>query len=288
MSRSRRAAARPEGRAKRVMLSIGTVILVITPISWILLHEPQADQAEASVPYVTRDDDTYIKTSAKPAVATPSAPKPTGTPTPVSTPGTPKPTKTPSVPGETPSTTPTDEPTTAPTEGPTDGPTDDPTTSKTPTRGPVSNPPKPSDTPSNPPTTTPPTTTTPPPPTDNGSMSGSELELFSLVDNARVDRGCAPLQRDSGLTGGARQDAETRAESGDVSDTSSSMAAAGGDGVTAKGAFDKLKSQSSGTLFNCGLDELGVGHGDAKYCSSKLLGICLGTSTRHSWVVDFK
>lgn len=286
MSRSRRAAARPEGRAKRIVVSIATVILVITPISWILLHQPQSEQADASVPYVTRDDDTYIKTSAKPVIATPPATKPVGTPTPVPTTGTPKPTDTPSVPGETPSTTPTDDPTTTPTDEPTDTPTVDPTTGKKPPKAPKSKSPKPSDTPSSPPTSTP--TTTTPPPADDGSMSGAEVELFSLVDNARVERGCAPLQRNSGLTGGARQDAETRAESGDVSDTSSSMAAAGGDGVTAKAAFDKLKSQSSGTLFNCGLDELGVGHGDAEYCSSKLLGICLGTSMRHSWVVDFK
>lgn len=283
--RSKRAAARPESRAKRIAVAIGTVILVITPISWILLHQPQSDQAEAAVPYVTRDDDTYITNTAKPAAAKP-AKTPGATPSGTPTSSTPPPSATPSVPGQTPTATPTDRPSTKATDRPTADPTDDPTSS-TPTQGPVTKQPKPSSSPSTTPSSTP-TTTTPPPPSDDGSMSGSEAELFSLVDNERVERGCAPLQRDSGLTGGARQDAEKRAANGDVSDESSSMAAAGGDGVSAKAAFDKLKSESSATLFNCGLRELGVGHGDAEYCKSKLLGICLSTAERDSWVADFK
>lgn len=120
-------------------------------------------------------------------------------------------------------------------------------------------------------------------------MRAEEVELFSLVDNARVDRGCTPLQRDSRLTGGARQDAGTRADNGDVSGGDSSMAAAGGDGVdTAKEAYNKLMSKNSGTILNCGLDELGVGHQQAEYCSKSLLGFCLDNSNRDSWVVDFK
>jgi uncharacterized protein YkwD len=294
--RSKRAAARPESRGRRIAVAIGTVTLVITPISWILLHEPQADQADAAVPYVTRTDDTYIKTSAKPAVATPPATTPAGTPTPVPTPGTPKPTETPSVPGETP--TPTDGPTTdptggptAPTEGPTSGPTQAPTTRSTPqdprSQGTQPTPTPGDDTPSSTPTTTTTTTTPPPPPADDGNMSGAEVELFRLVDNARTDRGCAPLRRNSDLSGSAGAEARERAESGNVSATGSSMAATGGDGVTAKAAFDKLKSTSSGTLFNCGLRELGVGQDDADYCKTRLV-LCLSTGTREAWVVDFK
>ena len=270
-------------------MAIGTVILVITPISWILLHEPQVEQADAAVPYVTRPDDTYIKTSTKPVVATPEATRPVATPTPVPTTGTPKPTETPSVPGETPTPTdgpetePTGEPTTAPTEGPTSDSTEVPSTKP---RDPRSKDPKPTPTATETPSSTP-TTTTPPPPTDDGSMSGAEVELFTLVDNARADRGCAPLRRNSNLSGSAGAEAEERAESGDVSATGSSMAAAGGDGVTAKAAFDKLKSTSSGTLFNCGLRELGVGQDQAKYCKTQLL-VCLSSGTRQAWVVDFK
>ena len=277
--RSRRATARPESRVKRTLVALGTVMLVITPISWILLHEPQADQADASVPYVTRDDDTYIDSSTKPVIATPSVPTPDDSPTPDQPTGTPKPSATPTA-GKTPSASPTDTPTSAPTDGP--------GTTSTPSDPPETNDPEPSNSPSNTPSSSP-TKTTPPPPADNGSMRAEEEELFSLVDNERVERGCTPLQRDSGLTGGARQDAGTRAGNGDVSGSDSSMAAAGGDGVdTAKEAFSKLMSKNSSTILNCGLDELGVGHRQAQYCSKSLLGLCLDNSNRDAWVVDFK
>ncbi|MEV8374939.1 hypothetical protein AB0P21_19535 [Kribbella sp. NPDC056861] len=289
-------APRPQSRVRRTAVAIGTVILVITPISWILLHQPQSNQAEASVPYVTRDDDTYLQTSTTPIVATPTATIPGSTPTPAPTTGTPKPTATPSVPGRNPTTTPTDAPTAAPTDGSTDQPTSGPTDSPDATQAPQ-NPasqtpggqtPEPTHSPSSTPSSTP-STTTPPPPSDDGSMSGAEVELFTLVDNARAERGCAPLQRDSDLTGGARQDAKTRAKSGDVSDNSSSMAATGGDDVTAKAAFTKLKSASAGTLFNCGLHELGVGKGtsDRKVGLLCPLVACT-TKTRVAWVVDFR
>ncbi|MFI5713611.1 hypothetical protein [Kribbella sp. NPDC051620] len=119
-------------------------------------------------------------------------------------------------------------------------------------------------------------------------MKPEEQELFSLVDNERVERGCAPLRPNSNLTGGARTDAETRADNGDVSDSSSSMVAAGGDGVTAKAAFDKLKSQSSSIVFNCGLRELGVGQGTADHKVGALCPLVCSTRTRVAWVVDFK
>jgi hypothetical protein len=120
-------------------------------------------------------------------------------------------------------------------------------------------------------------------------MSASEQELFTLVDNARTQHGCASLQRDSNLSHGAQSDAAQRAANGDLTGSDSSMAATGDKGMTtAKAAFDRLMSNNSGTVLNCGLDELGVGHRQAKYCSSSLLGLCLGTSNRDSWVVDFQ
>jgi uncharacterized protein YkwD len=271
------------------MVSIGTVILVITPISWILLHQPQSNEADASVPYVTRDDDTYIKSSTKPVVARPSATTP-GTPSGTPSAGTPSPTGTPTTPGQTPTDGPTTKPTDGPTDGPTTGATDGPTTGAT--DGPTTKAPdKPNTTPTHSPSNTPsstPSTSTPPPPADSGSMRPEEQELFSLVDNERVDRGCAPLRPNSNLTGGARTDAETRADNGQVSDSSSSMAAAGGDGVTAKAAFDKLKSQSSNILFNCGLRELGVGQGSADRRVGTLCPLVCSTKTRVAWVVDFQ
>ena len=278
--RSRRAAARPESRVKRTVVALGTVMLVITPISWILLHQPQSDRADASVPYVTRDDDTYLVDSDnQPVIATPTVPEDgeSPTPTPGKTPGTPKPTAVPTTPGQRPTSTPT-----------TAKPTDGPGTTSTPSNPTPSNDPDATGSPSNTPSSTP-TNTPPPPPADDGSMDGQEEELFAMVDNERTEQGCSSLRPNSSLSNGAQADASTRAANGDVSDRDSSMAAEGGDGVdTAKEAFDRLMSKYSSTILNCGLDEVGVGHDQAKYCTTKLLGACLGTSERDSWVVDFK
>ncbi|GAA1529879.1 hypothetical protein [Kribbella lupini] len=287
--RSRRAAPQPS-RVRRPLIAIASVILVITPISWILLHEPQSDQADASVPYISRDDDTYITASTDPVVDTTDAPPtavPSTPPTPGRTPTTPGVTTTP---GETPGTPGPGDPTVTPTHGPTTRPTGTPTSGTTTAPPPSSETqnPRPTKTPTRTPTDDP-TTTTPPPNDDDGNMSGAEVELFSLVDNARQDRGCAPLQRNSDLSNGAGSDAETRAENGDVSDGGNSFAATGGDGMSAKSAFDKLKSERAGTIFNCGLTELGVGRGDSTrkvgaLCG--LLGVCT-EKTRVAWVVDF-
>ncbi|GAA3587750.1 hypothetical protein [Kribbella ginsengisoli] len=282
--RSKPATARPESRLKRITVAMGTVILVITPISWILLHQPQSNEADASVPYVTRDDDTYLKSSTKPVVARPTATTPSSTPS--GTPaGTPSPSDTPSTPGR----TPTGDPSTTPTEGPTDGPTDRPTTTGA-TDGPTSStttkaPDNPNTTPTHSPSTTP--SSTPPPPADGGSMSAEEFELFSLVDNKRVESGCSPLHRNSNLTGGARAEAEDRARTGQMASGGSSGASTGGKDMTAKAAFDRLMSSNSRTVLDCGLDELGVGQGDAKYCTTQVL-VCLNTATRYAWVVDFQ
>jgi hypothetical protein len=118
-------------------------------------------------------------------------------------------------------------------------------------------------------------------------MTADELQLFALIDNARTDKGCAPLQRDSGLTAGARGDARSRAESGSVSASGSSMSAAGGDDWTAKRAFGQMMAQSRSTVLNCGLKTLGVGFGTYQHCKVDL-GFCLKTADRNSWVADFK
>jgi uncharacterized protein YkwD len=285
--RSRRAAPQPS-RIRRPLIAIASVILVITPISWILLHQPQSDQADASVPYVTRDDDTYITASTDPVVNTTEAPPtavPSTPPTPGQTPSTPGVTPT-LTPGQTPGTPGTTDPTATPTNGPTDPPTSGTTTAPPPS-GETENP-RPTKTPTRTPTDDP-TPSTPPPNTDGGSMSGPEVELFSLVDNARQERGCAPLRRNSNLSNGAGSDADTRARNGQVSDGGNSYAAAGGDDMSAKSAFDKLKSERGGTIFNCDLTELGVGRGDSTRKEGALCGL-LGVCTeknRVAWVVDF-
>ncbi|GAB3823710.1 hypothetical protein [Kribbella italica] len=291
--RSRRAAPQPS-RVRRPLIAIASVILVITPISWILLHQPQSDQADASVPYVTRDDDTYITASTDPVVDTTDAPPtavPSTPPTPGKTPSTPGVTP-PLTPGQTPGTPGTADPTTTPTDGPTGEPTDPPTSGTTTAPPPSSETqnPRPTKTPTRTPTDDP-TPSTPPPNNDDGNMSGAEVELFSLVDNARQDRGCAPLQRNSSLSNGAGSDADTRARNGQVSDGGNSYAATGGDGMSAKSAFDKLKSERGGTIFNCGLDELGVGRGDSTReeggALCDLLDVGCTERTRVAWVVDF-
>ncbi|WP_238158064.1 CAP domain-containing protein [Kribbella voronezhensis] len=259
---------------KRTLVAIGTVILVITPISWILLHEPQSDQADASIPYVTRDDDTYITASNEPVVHTSDTPSPS-TPTPPATPT--KPTRTPSAtptPGDDPTRTPSTHPTTVPTNGPGDQASTPPVE---PTRG--------GDSHSTTPTPVPSKTTTQPP-ADDGSMTADEQQLFSLIDDARVQNGCAPLARDSNLTGNARNEAVDRADTGDVSSTEQSKASAGGEDMSAQAAFDRLKSRSSSTLLNCGLRELGVGRDTAKYQTCFLL-FC-SNHTRVAWVADFQ
>lgn len=251
------------------MIGIASVLLVITPISWILLHQPQNDPADASVPIVTRTDDTYITPTTKPVVAPPSSH---------------------------PSTPPTVPPTATPTQTPTAGPTDTPSTSTTPTDGPTATPTKERATT----TPTPPdrtvsttkprptqTTTAPPPPVD-GQMTGDEKQLFSMIDSARVDNGCAPLKQDPNLTGGARSDATDRAKTGKkLNSGSGSEAGAGGDNMTAQQAFDQMMSNHKNTILNCGLTTLGVGTQGADYSTGVLCPLFCSSKTRVAWVADF-
>ncbi|TCO43879.1 hypothetical protein EV646_11171 [Kribbella antiqua] len=249
--------------------------MVITPISWILLHEPQNDTADASLPMVTRTDDTYVTPTTKPVVNTPKPKTPTPSATPTTTPTT-TPTGTPS-PTPTGTGSPTDYPTTVPTEGRTTS-----TPSKTPTVERPTTTAEPSETP---------TPTTPPPPKADGQMTADELKLFNMIDDARVSNGCAPLEQDPDLTDTARSDAGDRAESGNVNSSSSSKTTAGGNNWSAQQAFDQMMAQSKSTVLNCGLKTLGVGKDSAKYCSGgvDIFGGCLlGTKqTRVAWVASF-
>jgi hypothetical protein len=271
--RHRRRSAPPGSRVKRPLLAISVLLLVLAPISWILVQQPNSGEADASIPYVTGGDDRYVTTSNEPVAATSfPVPSPSQTPTPNDTTGTPTQRPTP---GKTPTQRPTAGPTGVPTDGPTVTPTDEPTragTTLTPT---------PSKTAGSKPTSTP-TTSTPPPPADDGNMSPEELQLFTLIDNARTtDKGCAPLQRNSGLSGSAQSDADQRAKSNNFS-AGGSSAAAGGNNMNAGDAFNQMMKQSSGTLLNCGLNELGVGRGTYKSC------FILFCSTRVGWVADFQ
>lgn len=248
------------------MIAVASVILVITPISWILLHQPQNDQADASIPIVTRTDDTYITPTTKPVVAPPT---PTATPT-VPPSATPTPSE-----SATPSTTPstTDRPTASPTEGrtttdPTATPDDRPTTTS----------------PSKPPTTSAP----PPPPADDGSMTSAELDLFNRINSARTSNGCAPLKRDTDLTESARSSAGQHATSGNgLNSSSSTSASAGGDNWSSEKAFDKMMSDYRSTILNCGLTTLGVGAREATYSPGLCIPIFCAHKTRSAWVAQF-
>jgi len=253
------------------------VLLVITPISWILLHQPQNDPADASVPIVTRTDDTYITPTTKPVVAPPTHR--------ASTPPTATPTVTPTQ-APTDSVTPTETPSTT---GPTDGPTDTPTKERM-TTAPTTVPSTPNrtveTTKPRPTTTTPTITAPPPPPVADGGMNSDELQLFNLIDSARVNKGCARLEQDPGLTNGARADAGSRAKSGAVNSGGGSSSTAGGDDWSAQQAYNQMMAQSRSTVLNCGLTTLGVGHRDAQHCTLQVL-VCLNWADRHAWVADF-
>ncbi|WP_344156739.1 hypothetical protein [Kribbella yunnanensis] len=269
--------ARGAGSKRRPFIAVAAVLLVITPISWLLLHQPQNDEADASLPIGTRTDDSYATPSTIP-VDDPTVPpkKPTATPTAPPT-GTP-----------TASTTPTAPPTSGPTNTPTTVPTDNPTSTATtvPTNPPTS---QPTTTPTGKPTKTPPPPPPPPPPAADGDMTNDEIQLFNQIDSARKSKGCAPLEQDAPVTYGARSDAQSRSKSGNVNASGSSMSAAGGDNWSSNDAFNQMMAQSKGTLLNCGLRTLGVGRGTYKYCTSvDLLGLCIGKRvTRVGWVADF-
>jgi len=256
------------------------VVLVITPISWILLHQPQNDDADASVPIVTRTDDTYITPTTKAAKVTPSAK--------VTVPPTATPTATPtSTPSATPSTTPTESPTDTPTDKPTKSSTRTPTVAPTsaPTTQPTTAPTSPGRTVTTPGPTQ--TTTAPPPPPVDGGMAPNEKQLFDMIDNARADNGCAPLKQDPSLTTSARGTAGSRSKTGSgMNDSSGSQVGAGGDKMSAQQAYDDLMADSKGTVLNCSLDTLGVGFGTSERCTLWLLG-CIASTDRNVWVANF-
>ena len=117
-------------------------------------------------------------------------------------------------------------------------------------------------------------------------MTKDEQRLFKLIDSARIGNGCAPLRRDKRLSEGAGLEAAARAASGRLFVTEPSKATTGGDNLTVTSAFDQLMAKSSATLLDCDLVELGVGHGQATYCATRIL-ICLRPKIRRAWVADF-
>ncbi|WP_343888841.1 hypothetical protein [Kribbella sandramycini] len=249
------------------------VLLVGAPITWLLVHQPNKDQVDSSIPIVTSTDDRYVTPTTQPVDA-PTTP-------PATPPKTPPPT-----PSATPTATPTDgvTPTTPPTGGPTSVPTSAPTDNPTTTAPP---PPNPTD-----PTPTQPTTSKPPPPQpppDDGDMRELELDLFKRINDARISNGCAALKRDSSVTHGARGEAQNRAEDNNVNggDTSS-KATVGGNSMSASAAFDRMMSDNRSTVLNCNLTTLGVGRGAADYRDCAVVVLICSDRTRVGWVANFR
>ncbi|MFF1818366.1 hypothetical protein ACFVWG_13785 [Kribbella sp. NPDC058245] len=266
-------AARGEGGKRRPFVAVAAVLLVITPISWILLHQPQNQEADASLP-ISRDD-SYVTPTTKPVDAPTTPPKSPKTP--------------PVTPTAPPTGTPTSSvtPTTPPTSGPTDTPTTVPTTgtSTTPSPPTTTDGPQPTTTA----TRTPPPP--PPPPTDDGSMNGDELQLFNSINQARKNKGCAELKRDSSMTSSARVDAQNRADSNTANDgDTGSKATVGGDSMSAAKAYDQMLSENKATVLNCGFTTMAVGRGTKGYKTGPLcglLGVC-ENKTRVAWVAIFR
>jgi hypothetical protein len=176
--------------------------------------------------------------------------------------------------------TPSERPTATPTATPTSERSES-TVPRDPTRSQSVGPTRATTGPVNPPTQ-PPSSTQAPSPTDDGSMFPRELELFNLIDNARVDRGCARLKRDSDLTGNARSYAENQAGSG--SNTTGGGTDAIAEANSPNAAFDALQQSYSGVLFDCGRDTLGIGFADVKPGVCDVVPVC---THERRWVADF-
>ncbi|MET7279110.1 hypothetical protein ABZS29_12830 [Kribbella sp. NPDC005582] len=259
---------------------MAAVLLVITPISWILLHQPQNDAADASLPIGTRTDDSYATPSTVPVDAPTSTPPKTPSATPTAPPtGTPTTSVTPTAP-------PTNHPTNTPTTEPTDHPTS--TATKVPTEPP--NTPRPSTTPTDKPTNTPPPPQ-PPPPTDDGDMDGNEQQLFNSINSARRKNGCVDLKSDTSMTRSAEADAADRAANNTVnSGDTDSKANVGGESWSADQAFDRMMSENRSTLLNCSFTTMSVGRGTKGYDTGALCGLGIGCThhTRVAWVAIFR
>lgn len=109
-----------------------------------------------------------------------------------------------------------------------------------------------------------------------------KLELFQLIDNARVERGCARLGRNSGLTSNARSHASSEAKNNSTNTGSGTDAIA--DANSSNAAYNQLTRSYSGVIFDCGRDTLGIGFAAEE---SGLLCDVLPCATERRWVADF-
>lgn len=247
------------------MVAVGVVIGIVLPIGWVMLRDGggSVSAGDQSIPYSTLTDDKY-----------PSLPEPSRSPSPTPTPS--------ATPSATPSRTPTSSPSASgSTRTPSGGrsqtadPTGDP--GGTHSSGHPSNGTSPSVTTD--PTSEPPSSE----PADDGNMTARELELFTMINNARVDKGCDKLRRDSDLTGSARSHAQSQADKDTTKLGSGTDAIAGGNGnESTRTAYNTMMDSYGSVLLDCSRDRLGIGYGYYEKCL--LWPICRETSR---WVADF-
>jgi hypothetical protein len=124
----------------------------------------------------------------------------------------------------------------------------------------------------------------PPPPADDGGMTDRELGLFTMIDDARVDHGCARLGRDTALTNSARAHAgeEAANQSVQIGDGTEAIA----DATNARDAFNKMMDAYSGAVLDCGRTDLGIGYGQAQIKGTCDQGSCSSRIERR-WAADF-
>ena len=116
-------------------------------------------------------------------------------------------------------------------------------------------------------------------------MSADEQRVFTMIDDARVEHGCARLGRDSALTQSARRHSQAEAERGGSSTGDGSEAIAAAD--SPNDAYRKMMGLYARTLLNCDRTDLGIGYGSATgslLCTP--LG-CVGEKTERRWSADF-
>ncbi len=109
-------------------------------------------------------------------------------------------------------------------------------------------------------------------------MTDRELGLFTLIDDARVDHGCARLGRDTALTTSARAHAAE-----DPFTPTGNGTEAIAEGKNARDAFSRMMDAYRDTLLDCGLTDLGVGYAQEQSKDNCEQGSCIV----RRWVADF-
>jgi hypothetical protein len=117
-------------------------------------------------------------------------------------------------------------------------------------------------------------------------MTDQGQRLFTMIDNARVDNGCARLGRETALTKSARSHAGR--EAGQNSTQTDDGTEAIADANSPQAAYNRMMNRYSGALLDCGRTGLGIGYAQAEIDGTCIWPLpCIGSSTERRWVADF-